>query len=200
MDIFAHKEVTGALAAALELYCYYPYYRGILKGETKPHVFTWFLWGLLGAIACAAQFNGNAGPGAWATGVASLGAFGIALIAFRQGEKHITRSDRVSFMVALSAIPLWYFTKNPVWSVALVTLIDALAFYPTFRKSWLKPGQEVISTYVFSVLQGVLALVSMIEISFVTSFYPASLVLMNGLFVITLLWRRRVQAHQKLSG
>ncbi len=41
------KEIIGGIAVALTFIAYIPYYRDILKGKTRPHIYSWSLWGLL---------------------------------------------------------------------------------------------------------------------------------------------------------
>ncbi|MGE0252729.1 MAG: hypothetical protein AB7G80_03240 [Dongiaceae bacterium] len=187
------KELLSLIGIAIAIYAYVPYFRGIWRGETKPHVFSWFLWGVLTGIGWAAQYAENAGPGAWITGFTSLMCLIVAVIAFRQGEKNITTSDWVSFIAALCSIPLWYITKDPLWAVILITVIDALAFYPTFRKSWHKPEQEVTLTYTLSGVKFALALPALENFTLTTALYPASLVVMNFGFVAMVLARRKTE-------
>lgn len=191
MDV---KDIIGLTAAVINLAGYVPYFMGIHKGRVHPHVFSWFVWGLLTSIAVAAQIAGGAGPGMWVTAVSAVACLIIAGFALRYGEKHITRSDWVAFIAALSAIPLWIVTKDPLWSVILITLIDAVAFWPTFRKSWSKPWDEAVATYIISSLKFVIGFFALTNVSLVTALYPISLVVLNGSFTVMILLRRRIVA------
>ena len=42
---------------------------------------------------------------------------------------------------------MWFFTKTPLFSVILITIIDALGFIPTFRKSYIKKSTFKSITY-----------------------------------------------------
>lgn len=185
------KDFLGLLAASLNLAAAVPYFMGMYKGQVHPHVFTWFIWSLLTGIAFAAQLSGNAGPGAWALGVSAVLCFTVATCAIRCGEKQITRSDWLSFITALAAIGLWIATDDAFWAVILVTLIDVLAFWPTFRKSWHKPYEEVISTYVISSIKFIPAFFALEQVSVVTALYPVSLIFLNGGFALMVFLRRR---------
>lgn len=189
------QEIIALISIAIGVWSYAHYGIAIYQGKTRPHVFSWFVWGLLTGIAWAAQFHEKAGPGAWVTGSTALVCFAIAFVSLRVGEKNITRSDWWTFCAALAAIPLWYFTNNPLWAVLLITAIDALAFYPTFRKSWLKPGEEAILAYGLSALKFGFSLLALENFTFTTSFYPASLVVMNGVFVVMVLIKRKAIAQ-----
>lgn len=185
------KEILGLFAVLINVGCYIPYFIGLYRKQLKPHVFSWLLWGLLTGIAFFAQIAAGAGPGAWITGFTTLFLLIITLISLSHGEKNITRSDWASFIIALLAIPLWYVTNDPLWSVILVTAIDALAFYPTFRKSWHQPWQDSATTFFISSVKWIPALMALEIFNLTTALYPASLVIMNGAFVAMLLYRRQ---------
>jgi len=184
------KELLGLIATAIAVYSYCPYLAGILTGRTKPHVFSWFLWGLLMGIACVAQVSEGAGPGAWVTGYFSLSSFLIATLALKRGDRDITRLDKATFLLALMAIPLWLATDDPLWSVILVTGIDMLAFFPTFRKSWRRPQEEIAQTYILSMVALGVSILALDVANLVTALYPAALVVMNGLLGALILMRR----------
>lgn len=187
------KTALGIIATVIAFYSYIPYFRDIFRGKTKPHAFSWFIWLLLTAIGFLAQISDGGGAGAWATGFTALVAFFIFLTALRHGEKEITKSDWVCLTGALLAIGVWPFTDTPLLSVILITLIDALGFIPTFRKAYKKPHEETLQTYALSAIKFAIAIVALSNYSIVTILYPASLVVMNSLFVCMLLTRRRLK-------
>lgn len=73
----------------------------------------------------------------------------------------------------------------------LITVIDTLGFAPTFRKAYHKPQEETLITFALSAVKFVISIVALSNYSTVTVLYPASLVLMNGLFVAMLIIRRK---------
>lgn len=185
------KTFLGTLAIVIAIYSYIPYFRNILKGRTKPHAFSWFIWGLLTGIAFFAQLADNGGAGAWVTGFTALVCLAFFIFALKRGEKEIVLLDWFSLAGALFALILWAFTNDPLLSVILITIIDALGFIPTFRKSFYKPNEETALTYFLSAVKFAIAIAALDNITVVTTLYPASLVVMNGLFVAMVLARRR---------
>ena len=185
----------GILATIIAVVGYIPYFRNIFRGKTKPHAFSWFICFLLTAIAFFAQISDNAGPGAWVTGFTAIICFVIFIFGLKQGEKNIVLTDWLSLFGALAALGLWAITNDPLLSVILISLIDALGFVPTFRKSYFKPNEETALTYVLSALKFAVGIAALDNVTLVTALYPASLILMNGIFVIMVLARR-----QKLNG
>ncbi len=185
-------EFWGTASAVLGLIAFLPYVYALYHRRAKPHCFTWFLWGLMMTIAFFAQVTGGAGPGAWITAMSAFAYTGIGVYGLLHGEKHITRTDWITLFFALMALPLWYVTKNPLFSVLLISAIDVLAFVPTYRKSWTKPFDEPISTFAITAVALGLSVVAMDEINMITAFYPVTLALTDVVFVILLITRRRV--------
>jgi hypothetical protein len=185
------KSVLGGGAVVLAFIGYIPYFLDIFKGKTKPHAFSWLVWGVLTAIAFVGQVVESGGPGAWATGFTALVCFVIFTLALKKGEKVITTGDKASLLGSFLALWLWWWTSDPLGAVILITIIDALGFYPTLRKSWLKPWEETQIMYLLAGLKFVVALFALESYTVVTWLYPASLVILNIGFSFLLFIRKR---------
>src|SRR5438093_346124 len=99
--VLDYHVVLGVAASVAGLAGYIPYFRDIFWSTTKPHLFSWLVWGIVDAIAFFAQVVKGGGPGTWVIGIAALGCFTIALFAIRRGEKSITTIDWICFVAAL---------------------------------------------------------------------------------------------------
>lgn len=193
MDIITLQELLGGFAVLLGIIGYVFYIRGIVQGKVKPHAFTWFVWGLLTAIAFFAQDTEGGGAGAWVTGVTALFSFAFATVGLRASSRiYIAKTDWIFFVTALLSIPIWYFSGNPLWSVILITVIDFIAFIPTIRKAYYNPDTENGWTYALSGTKFVVSLAALESFTWTTALYPASLVVANLVFVTMLILRRRI--------
>jgi hypothetical protein len=56
-----YKEILSAIAIVLTFVAFYPYIRSIMRDETKPHVFSWVIWGTTTFVAFLAQLDGGRG-------------------------------------------------------------------------------------------------------------------------------------------
>jgi hypothetical protein len=191
------KEALGCASVILTFVAYSRYFWDIYKRRIKPHVFTWAVWTLLVAIAFLAQRSHDTGPGTWALGADAGTCLACAVLAFFRGEKDIRKSDWAAFLGALAAIPLWVFTGNPLGAVVVVVLIDALAYYPTFRKSWLKPQEETTLYFSLSAVGFVLSVLALDRLTLVTALYPLFIIISDSALVLMLLWRRVVLARKE---
>ena len=101
MDI---KTLLGYLAVLTALVAYGFYLDSIWKGRTKPHAFSWLLWGLLTGIVFTAQVIKGGGAGAWVTGVSSVICFIIGVAALFKDERGFSKFDWVFLSAALAAL------------------------------------------------------------------------------------------------
>lgn len=171
---------------------YIPYLKDTIAGKTKPHVISWFLWTLVSFIAFGLQWSKGAGAGSYANFAMGLICLVLFLYSFKNGTKEVKLADVVSFILAILAIILWLIVNQPVWSILLVVLIDALSFTPTFIKSWNKPRQETLFTWILSSVRQGCVLLSLREVNFVTAAFPAYALVANALFCLLLITRRKV--------
>lgn len=190
-----YKVYIGVAAVLLTFIGYIPYILDTIKGKTKPHIYTWFIWGLVTAIAFALQVSDAAGFGAYVTLAAAIVCFFIFFIALKQGQKNVTKSDTLFFALSILALFLWLGIDQPLLSVILVSVVDILGFVPTIRKSWSKPFEETLISYAMNTLRFALALVALERYTIITILYPLTWVIANGLFTIYLIYRRSVVKH-----
>jgi len=96
--VFDFKVILGVVAVLLTFSAYVPYIKDILKGKTRPHLFSWFLWGFVTLIVFALQVKGNAGVGSLVTLSAAIMCVVVFILGlFKQSTKYITKMDIVFF-------------------------------------------------------------------------------------------------------
>ncbi|MCA9330926.1 hypothetical protein KC957_02680 [Candidatus Saccharibacteria bacterium] len=185
-----HAQIA-VISVIMTIFGYSFYFRDIFAGKTKPHAFSWLVWGTLTGIAFFGQLADGAGAGAWVTATTSLISLVIFFLALQRGEKEIKFSDKLNLLGAGVALVLWAVTSGPLLSIILITIIDFLGFLPTIRKSYYKPQEETLIHYVFAGLKFVLGIMALDNYTVVTYLYPLSLVLANWWFIIFLVVRRK---------
>ena len=185
------KIFLGLLAILVGTIGYIPYFRNIFSGKTKPHVFSWLVWGILTTIAFAGQVAGKGGAGTWVTGFTALACFTIVALSLVKGSRDFPLVDWICLLGCAVSLGFWAITDNPLTAIVLVTIIDLVGFLPTFRKSYTKPNSETAFTYLMGSAKFFISLLALHEYSATTVLYPASLVITNGLFVIMIVIRRR---------
>lgn len=186
------KSVLGLLSIIIVFFGYIPYFRDVLQKKTKPHIFTWLVWTVLSGIAFSIQLTNNGGPGAWIIGFSAVATFVIFLLSFKDGEKNIVLLDWISLFIAGISLLLWFFTKTPLFSILLITLMDIVGGYvPTFRKSFNKPHEETLSLYVVYVVSLGLSLMALQKFDIINAIYPLCIIVANIVMITFLCVRRR---------
>ena len=186
--------VTAALGiggAAVAVATHLPYLADTVRGRTKPHAVSWLTWAALNAIAFAGQRVGAGGAGSWITGIMCAISVTVFVLSLVKGDRNITRFDWGCLVFALAAVPMWLLSATPLWSMVLVSVIDAVAFAPTFRKTYREPAQETVLTFAGNVVKWALSIAAMETLSVTTVTYPASLLASNAAFAAMVLLRRR---------
>lgn len=185
------KEAIAAITVAITFLNYIPYIIDTLRNRTRPHIYSWFLWAMMSFIVFALQLTYGAGPGAIPTLGVGILCFFIAILAYRQGNKYITKTDTLVLIITLISIATWVLAKQPVTSTVFVTVAEALSYWPTLRKSWYKPRSETLSLYVGGVIRTILAIAAIESYNFVTLFNQVVGGFICLLFVMILVIRRR---------
>jgi len=187
------KEVTGVLALAVTLALFIPYVRSVLAGRTRPHVFSWLIWGFGTCAVASAQISAGGGYGGWVILVSGLISIYIGHIAFRhKGDRAIRSVDWSFVALALIALPAWALTDDPLWAVALLTLADLLGFGPTVRNAFQNPFDEPVWFYMLAAGRNALVVLSLESLSWTTGLFPVSIGVACLLMATLLIWLRRV--------
>ncbi len=180
-------------AILITLYTWWRYIPDILKWKIKPHAFSWLPWTILTGVAFIVQVKN--GENIWwfgALAASTLICIIIFVLSLRYGEKHITRSDTISLVSCAIMIVFWLWTKNDILALILVCIIDAVAFFPTWRKSFKKPFEENIDMYSLSSLKSFLSLFGINNFIITNWLYPVFLIIINLGFALYLMWRRKI--------
>lgn len=192
MDLSYH-DVSGIIAGACVLIANIPYLYAIIKRKISPHAFSSLIWGAVMLVAFAAQLYDNAGAGAWVLLLMAITELSIGYAAFLiQQRNTITKSDIISLFLTLSAIPLWVITETPLYSVILVSLIDAAGYFPSFRKGYLLPREDSVYPFKIGILSNIFLILAVEHYSLITLTYPLTIITMNTSYVLYLYLRRKV--------
>lgn len=188
MDI---KLVLTIIAIALILVGYIPYIIDTIKGNTRPHIFSFFLWSFITAIIFSLQLKAGGGIGAWVTFAIVCMMVVVLALSFKNGDRDIKKIDFLFLALGIIAIPIWLIADQPALSMILLSGIDMLGFGPTIRKSWVDPWSETLSLYWVTAIRHFLAIFALVEINLITVLSPLTWTIANGLFAILLIVRRK---------
>lgn len=111
--------------------------------------------------------------GAWPIGISASITVFIALLAYvKRADVTITTTDWWFFVSALSSLPLWYFTCDPMWAVVIFTAVDVLGFGPTIRKAYRSPHSEPLAFFALFTARNALVILALESHSLITVLFP----------------------------
>ena len=187
------KSLLSVVAIALTLFAFLPYIRAILTSTIRPHVFSWIIWGTTTVIVFLAQLQGHGGVGAWPIGVSGSITILIAALAYwKRADISITSMDWLFLVLALSSLPFWYFTADPLWAVIILTVVDLLGFGPTIRKAYTSPHSESVLFFTTFAVRNFIVILALEFYSLTTVLFPAAVAIACLLLIALILYRRRV--------
>ena len=188
-----YKELLSTIAIALTILAFLPYIRSIMQGKTKPHVFSWVIWGSTTFIVFLAQLADNGGAGAWPIGISGIITIYVALLAYsKKSDSTITKIDWLFFILAMTSLPLWYFTSQPLWAVVILTFVDVMGFGPTFRKAYTRPFEEQLMFFIIMTARNLISITALENYSLTTVIFPAVIAGTCLVFIVMVIHRRRL--------
>jgi hypothetical protein len=185
------RDALGLLSVALAILAAIIYIAQTLRGEVRPHPLSWFLFGILSLTGYLIQRDEGARQGSWTLLAMTVICFLFVAASVARGERRFSGQEW-AFAVAGGAVFVVYlFTRQSNVAAALTTLVDALGYGPTFVRGWSQPKKDSVASFALNGIKFVPSLMAMDPISFATSFYPATLLVLNAAVAIMLVWRRR---------
>jgi hypothetical protein len=185
------RDALGFLSVALAVLAAVIYIAQTLRGEVRPHPLSWFLFGILSLTGFLVQRDEGARQRSWTLMAMTVICFLFVAASVARGERSFSRREW-AFAVAGGAVFVVYlFTRQSNVAAALTTLVDALGYGPTFVRGWSQPKKDSVASFTLNGVKFVPSLMAMDPISFATSFYPATLLVLNAAVAIMLVIRRR---------
>jgi hypothetical protein len=185
------KLFFGILSIIPAVIAYYLYFRDMFRGKTRPHAFSWLIWGTLAGNGFFAQVGAHAGIGAWATGLTSVASLTIAVFAFRIGATQPSRFDWTLLSSALAGLLLLFIVKNKEAALGITLLALVAGFAMNIRKAYRKPQEENAAAFWLNTLKFLPAIFALASFTFLTVAYPLVAAIGNAAVAIVVNVRGR---------
>ena len=183
--------VFGILAVGVAVADTIPYVRDILRGTTRPHRGTWFIWGILAIVVTLSQRSDGA---SWSVLVAAAQAgltVAVFVLSIRRGEGGFSSVDGVMFAIAACGVAGWAVAGEPIVATVCVIVADLVAATMMMPKTYRDPGSETLSTFGLASLSGALAVCAVGHVDVALLLYPGYLCVVNGSIALVIYERRR---------
>ncbi len=188
MNIRLFFGILSLIPAAI---AYFFYFRGMLRGITKPHAFSWLVWCILAGNGFFVQLSAHAGIGAWATGVTSVVSFVIFICALRIGGTQPTRFDWMLLSLALLSLLMLLFINSKDVSLCITLFALITGFVMNIHKAYNKPLEENALSFWLNALKFGPAIFALSTFTFLTVAYPLVAAFGNAAVALTVNLRSR---------
>jgi hypothetical protein len=192
--------VLGLLAGVAGIADTIPYVRDTVRGSTRPHRGTWFIWGFLAVIACLSQ---RADGASWSLIMAAAQAVlttTIFVLSIRRGEGGLSPADVFMIAVAAGGVIGWIVADEPVIATTCVVAADLVGAAMMVPKTYRDPSSETLATFGLASLSGALAVGAVGVPDPSLLLYPAYYCLANGALAVLIHYRRRQLASQQQTS
>ncbi len=182
--------VLGLLAGVVNIADTVPYVRDTVRGTTRPHRGTWFIWSALAIVACLSQ---RADGASWSIVMAAAQAVLTSIIfvlSIWRGEGGLSPADLVMIALAGAGVIGWLVAGDPVIAIACVVAADLIGVAMMVPKIYRDPGSETLATFALASLSGALAAGAVGALNPALLLYPVYYCLADGA-VAVLIYRRR---------
>jgi hypothetical protein len=185
------KLLFGVLSIIPAVFAYAFYFKDIFAGKTKPHTFSWLIWGTLAANGFFAQVSARAGIGAWATGLTAIVSLTIFIVALFKGDRKHTLLDWSLLLLALFGFVLLFFVNDKTAALVITLLALTAGFAMTIRKAYARPDQETAKSFALNALKFAPSILALSSFTFLTVAYPFVALLGNAAIAWVIFARRR---------
>jgi len=185
-------EYVVFVAAFASVLAAFVYIRSMLRGQTKPNRVTWFMWSIAPFIATAAALSNGVGWAVIPVFMSGFCPFLIFTASFFNKKAYwkLARFDYLFGVFSGLTLVLWYVTDNPNLAIIFAIVSDALAAVPTLRKAWRNPETESAWPFIVGLFSPMTSFIVATLWAFSELAYPLYLIVINLLFVISVLRRR----------
>lgn len=169
------------------------YIKKIIKGQTKPNLVSWVIWMVAPFLGVFFQIKAGAGLSMLPIFIAGFGSLMtiVAAILVKNGFWKINTFDIIYGLFSVTALVLYVLIHNLGISIFFAILSDALAFIPTYVKTWKFPETEYHSTYSIPILTNLIGLLIIKEWSFTIYSFGIYFVIANTIMIL-ILYRKKI--------
>ena len=176
--------VFGVISGLLVLTAYATYMVDILRGNTKPEQWSFFVWFVLSIVFFLSLFAEGIGWAAVYPAAGVVGAGVIWCLSIKHGYGTLDRFHMHALFLAGLAIVGWAITTEPIVAILLAIVADFSGLVLTWRKTARYPQTESVVAWSLGVLAALFALMSVPEASFEVVLFPIYYLFVNASVVL----------------
>ncbi|HSW74729.1 MAG TPA: hypothetical protein VLG16_02550 [Candidatus Saccharimonadales bacterium] len=191
--------IFGILAAIIGLASYWPYFRSILRGETKPNRATVGIWALTGIVGATSYVASGARATALLPCVNAVCGIAVFLLALKHGVGGTSKLDIFCLLGAVVGIVGWKATGNPHTALYLTMLASTCGFAPKLKKVYFEPYTENKTAWIMYSVAAAFSLCALTKLEPYLVLYPLYLFVFDTAIAVLVTIPRKTKI-QGLQG
>jgi hypothetical protein len=172
----------------ISLVGYFFYLKGIISGNTKPNLVSWFIWSLAPFIGVFFQIKAGAGLSVLPIFLSGLNSLLVIIVCvlIKNAYWKVNTFDVICGVISLIALVLYIITHNLSISIIFAITSDALAYIPTIIKSWKFPSTETGLMYITGIISNIIGLLIIKIWIFPIYAFSFSIIIFNSLVLMSI--------------
>lgn len=162
--------------------------RTIIKKQTIPHLYSQIIWTITVTISFLWQVYDNSWVGTWILFLIDCWVITILFLSIKYWIKEPTKWDKIFLTLALVSMIPRILTKNPLYSVILVTFIDVLWYFPILNKIKRYPNSEVLYPRIIWNISFITWFIWLNHISILSALYITVSFSMNFIVIFSIIY------------
>lgn len=150
------------------------YCRGIWRGDTRPHPFTWGVWSAIGVTGLASNLAAGGGSVVIMLAVVTITQASIFFLSLKRPPEDIP-VHWSAWAICLGGLVLWLVAHQPLYAAIGVVLADGVAAWPTIQNAWRNPDCEPPAIWLIDGLALAIGVLSVETFSLAALLYPVYL-------------------------
>ena len=177
----------GILSGVFFTIAYVPYIYSVIKGETKPHPFSWLLWELIGIISLFFYIRVGAHETLPLAFLGSIFPLIVFLFSLKYWKSGFSKFDYIVLFLSLTSIFLYVIFHSASVSLSVGILADMFAFMPTIRKTFIDPSSESLISWFLFLLSYVFSVLAISTWTYGVAIFPCYLAVFGTIMCILIL-------------
>jgi hypothetical protein len=165
------------------------YIISIVSGKAKPHRTTRIVILIIVTLSAASLWTGGDRVAFWLAFSYFVESTALFAFSLKYGMGGWSKSDIISFGIAIAGISLWQVTATPLIGLISSIVADFAGTFPTILKTYRQPNTEDWRFWMLDVVASALSLSAVTIFTFQGVVYPVYLIFADGLVAILSLRR-----------
>lgn len=186
----------GILSAFFALMGIIPYVIDIIKGNTRPQRAAFFILTIAAVISFFAQLHQGAHFSLYVALAFVVCNSIVLLLSIKHGIGGFRKIDKISLLLALGVLAIWYSTKSPALAIVCIVLFNSIAKFLVAHKVYYQPHTELLFSWATGIFAGIFSMLAVGKLDVILLLAPLQIFASSLMIVLIIKVRRNQRVNQ----